>query len=57
MATALVETRRLAGLLTGFTGRYLRGYLEGGDERMGQMTRVRITGLSDGGVTAEAVER
>jgi threonylcarbamoyladenosine tRNA methylthiotransferase MtaB len=55
VARALVETRRLGGLLTGFTGRYLRVWFEGGDERMGEMARVRITGVRDGGVTAEAV--
>jgi len=54
-ATALVETRRLGGLLTGFTGRYLRAWFEGGDERMGEMTEVRITGRRSGGVTAEVV--
>ena len=54
-ATALVETRRLGGLLTGFTGRYLRAWFEGGDERMGEMTEVRITGRRCGGVTAEVV--
>jgi len=56
-ATALVESRRRGGLLTGFTGRYLRVWFPGGDERMGEMVRVRITGLREGGVTAEAGER
>ncbi|MEN8150761.1 MAG: tRNA (N(6)-L-threonylcarbamoyladenosine(37)-C(2))-methylthiotransferase MtaB [Planctomycetota bacterium] len=56
-ATALLETRRMGGLLTGFTGRYLRVWIEGGDERMGEMTGVRITGLRDGGVTAGAIDR
>jgi threonylcarbamoyladenosine tRNA methylthiotransferase MtaB len=51
-ATVLVETRRLAGLLTGFTGRYLRAWFPGGDERMGRMQEVTITGVREGGVTA-----
>jgi threonylcarbamoyladenosine tRNA methylthiotransferase MtaB len=53
-ATVLAETRRLSGKLTGFTGRYLRAYFEGGDDCMGEMVTVRITGLRSGGVTAEA---
>jgi threonylcarbamoyladenosine tRNA methylthiotransferase MtaB len=52
-AVVLVETRRLGGMLTGFTGRYLRAFFEGGDESMGEMVKVRVTGIRPGGVTAE----
>ncbi len=52
-ATALIETRRAEGRLTGFTGRYLRVFTDGPDTLMNRLLPVRITGLVAGGVSAE----
>ncbi len=52
-AGALIESRRIEGRLTGFTGRYLRVVLDGEDHYMSRVVPVRITGLSSAGVTAE----
>jgi len=52
-AGALIESRRIEGRLTGFTGRYLRVVLEGEDHYINRVVPVRITGLSGKGVTAE----
>ncbi len=55
-AAALIESRRVEGRLTGFTGRYLRVEIDGDDHHMNCIVPVRITGLTSGGVSAEVMD-
>jgi len=56
IAGALIESRRIEGRLTGFTGRYLRVELDGDEQLMNCIVTVRITGLTSGGVSAEVID-
>ncbi|MHC4473011.1 MAG: tRNA (N(6)-L-threonylcarbamoyladenosine(37)-C(2))-methylthiotransferase MtaB, partial [Planctomycetota bacterium] len=54
-AEVLVESRRERGLLTGFSGRYVRVFLEGPDDLVGRVVPMRITALTTGGVLGEVI--
>ena len=51
----LVESRRVRGMLTGFSERYVRAFLDGTDELMNRIVNVEIGDLVDGGVLGEEV--
>jgi threonylcarbamoyladenosine tRNA methylthiotransferase MtaB len=55
-AGVLFESRRLHGLLTGFSERYVRVFAEGADDLMNRIVPVRLTDLADGGASGEILE-
>jgi tRNA A37 methylthiotransferase MiaB len=49
----LEQRDRTTGALVGLTGKYVEVTFEGGDELMRTMTRIRITGVDQGGTRGE----
>ena len=57
--TALIENRREkgTGLLTGLADNYIRVKVEGGEELMNRLVRVRVVSLHNKGVLGEVLSR